>query len=153
MGYIKGTAEETKYFFTRNAQDDIVSIYRSSDSVLIGTYEYDLCGKPVSITEATISTGFKNLFAYCENNPIILNDSIGQAAIVIFGVAVGAGSGIIAALAVKYGDDAAELVVKNADEVVESGSNITIVINDDGEFITILESGKGMDLTIQMIEE
>ncbi|MBQ7973069.1 MAG: hypothetical protein IJ291_06415, partial [Lachnospiraceae bacterium] len=50
---MKGTAEETKYFFTRNAQDDIVSIYRSSDSVLIGTYEYDLWGKPVSITEAT----------------------------------------------------------------------------------------------------
>ena len=34
LGYIKGTAEETKYFFTRNAQDDIVSIYRRM--VIIG---------------------------------------------------------------------------------------------------------------------
>lgn len=33
------------------------------------------------------------------------------------------------------------------------GNGITIAINDDGEFITILESGKGMDLAIQMIEE
>ena len=42
------------------------------------------------LTVETTSTGFKNLYAYCENNPIILNDSTGQAAIVIFGVAVGA---------------------------------------------------------------
>ncbi len=52
-GYIKGNVAENKYFFTRNAQNDIVSVYRSSDSKLIGTYEYDLWGKPVSITEST----------------------------------------------------------------------------------------------------
>lgn len=54
IGYIKCKAVENKYFFTRNAQNDIVSVYRSSDSKLIGTYEYDLWGKPVSITESTL---------------------------------------------------------------------------------------------------
>jgi len=143
IGYIKGSAAENKYFFTRNAQNDIVSVYRSSDSKLIGTYEYDLWGKPISIKEATqgidtdgiltknplryrsyrydaetgfyhlksryydpnirrfisadtvavltvetTSPGFKNLFAYCENNPIIMEDSTGQAGVVIFGVFV-----------------------------------------------------------------
>ena len=121
---------DNKYFFTRNAQNDIVSVYRSSDSKLIGTYEYDLWGKPISIKEATTgidtdgiltknplryrgyrydaeigfyhlksryydpnirrfisadtvavltvettSPGFKNLFAYCENNPVIFENS------------------------------------------------------------------------------
>ncbi len=42
------------------------------------------------LTVETTSPGFKNLFAYCENNPIIMEDSTGQAGIVIFGVFVGA---------------------------------------------------------------
>ncbi len=36
--------DETRYFFSRNAQSDIVAIYRSKDSVLMGTYDYDLWG-------------------------------------------------------------------------------------------------------------
>ncbi len=42
---------ETRYFFTKNAQGDIVGVYRCSDSVLVGNYEYDLWGNIVSITE------------------------------------------------------------------------------------------------------
>ena len=53
IGYQKGTAAEVGYFFARNAQGDIIAVYRSSDSKLIGTYEYDLWGKPVSTTEAS----------------------------------------------------------------------------------------------------
>ncbi len=52
IGYQKGTDAEVGYFFARNGQGDIVAVYRSSDSKLIGTYEYDLWGRPVSVTEA-----------------------------------------------------------------------------------------------------
>ena len=52
IGYRKGSDTETGYFFTRNAQGDIIGIYRNSDSKLIGTYEYDLWGRPVSVKEA-----------------------------------------------------------------------------------------------------
>ena len=58
---------DNKYFFTRNAQNDIVSIYRSSDSKLIGTYEYDLWGKPVSIKEATTGSDTDGIL---EKNPL-----------------------------------------------------------------------------------
>ena len=51
--YKKGIGAETGYFFARNLQGDVVAVYRSSDSKLIGTYEYDLWGKPVSTTEAS----------------------------------------------------------------------------------------------------
>ena len=69
MGYKKGSADEAGYFFTRNAQGDIIGVYRSSDSKLIGTYDYDLWGKLVSVTEATagIDTDgilIKNPFRY-----------------------------------------------------------------------------------------
>ncbi len=53
LGYQKGTGAEVGYFFARNGQGDIVAVYRSSDSKLIGTYEYDLWGRPISTTEAT----------------------------------------------------------------------------------------------------
>ncbi len=67
IGYIKESNAENKYFFTRNAQDDIVSVYRSSDSELIGTYEYDLWGKPVSITESTSGIDTDGIL---EKNPL-----------------------------------------------------------------------------------
>ncbi|MCR4651016.1 MAG: DNRLRE domain-containing protein [Lachnospiraceae bacterium] len=38
---------EAKYFYSHNAQGDIVAIYRSSDSALMGTYDYDLWGNVV----------------------------------------------------------------------------------------------------------
>lgn len=32
------------------------------------------------------------------------------------------------------------------------GSGVTVAVKDDGEFVTIIESGKGLDLAIQMID-
>ncbi len=52
LSYQKGSGAETGYFFARNGQGDIIAVYRSSDSKLIGTYEYDLWGRSVSVTEA-----------------------------------------------------------------------------------------------------
>jgi len=52
IGFKKGEEEERSYFFTRNVQGDIIAVYRNSDSKLIGTYEYDLWGKPVLTKEA-----------------------------------------------------------------------------------------------------
>ncbi len=132
IGYQKGSAAEVDYFFTRNLHGDIIGVYRSSDSKLIGTYEYDLWGKLISAKEAskgidtngiltknpfryrgyyydnetgfynlstrfydpairrfihadsvnllrvaTMSVGCKNLFNYCENNPVGCADSSG----------------------------------------------------------------------------
>ena len=54
--YKKGESTETGYFFARNAQGDIIAIYRSSDSKLMGTYEYDLWGKLVNITPTVDDT-------------------------------------------------------------------------------------------------
>ncbi len=142
LTYKKGTNAEVGYFFARNYQSDIIAIYRSSDSKLIGTYEYDLWGRPISVTEATAGidtdgiltknpfryrgyyydseTGFynlnlryydpticrfisadsmdvltvettavncKNLFSYCENNPVIARDSTGAFWDTLFDVA------------------------------------------------------------------
>ena len=53
LSYQKGSAAEVSYFYSRNAQGDIIGVYRVSDSKLIGTYEYDLWGRPVSVKEAT----------------------------------------------------------------------------------------------------
>ena len=53
LAYKKGNAGEKGYFFARNAQGDITAVYRSSDSVLIGTYTYDLWGKLIKVSEAT----------------------------------------------------------------------------------------------------
>ena len=44
-------SDETRYFYSRNGQGDIIAIYRCSDSTLVGTYEYDLWGNPVSQNE------------------------------------------------------------------------------------------------------
>ena len=52
IGYQKGSEEEKYYFFARNAFGDVIALYRSSDSVLIGTYEYDAWGRIISVTEA-----------------------------------------------------------------------------------------------------
>jgi len=69
FSYKKGEAEEENYFYVRNMQGDITAIYRSSDSKLIGTYEYDLWGKFISVTEAeegidTHNILHKNPFRY-----------------------------------------------------------------------------------------
>ena len=49
----KQTGDETlRYFYARNLQGDITAVYRNSDSKPIDTYEYDLWGRPVSVTEA-----------------------------------------------------------------------------------------------------
>lgn len=57
IGYIEKAGgkfgKEAFYFFTRNGQGDIVGIYRSADSTLVGSYEYDLWGNPVSVIENT----------------------------------------------------------------------------------------------------
>ena len=42
---------ETRYFYTRNGQGDIIGIYRCSDSVRVGSYEYDLWGNLISISK------------------------------------------------------------------------------------------------------
>ena len=52
IGYKKGTNDEKHYFFEKNAFGDVIAVYRNSDSVLIGTYEYDLWGNPISVKEA-----------------------------------------------------------------------------------------------------
>nr|WP_297707529.1 RHS repeat-associated core domain-containing protein [uncultured Butyrivibrio sp.] len=44
-------SDETRYFYSRNGQGDIIAIYRCKDSTLVGTYEYDLWGNPVSQNE------------------------------------------------------------------------------------------------------
>ncbi len=54
IGYQKKDGQkygkENYYFFTRNGQGDIISIYRCSNSTLVGSYEYDLWGNIVSVT-------------------------------------------------------------------------------------------------------
>ncbi len=52
IGYKKGTGAEKHYFFEKNAFGDVIAVYRNSDSILIGTYEYDLWGNPISVKEA-----------------------------------------------------------------------------------------------------
>ena len=52
IGYQKGSEEEKYYFFARNGFGDVIALYRSSDSALIGTYEYDAWGRIISVTEA-----------------------------------------------------------------------------------------------------
>ncbi len=39
------------YYYARNALGDIIAVYRSEDSKLVGTYEYDLWGRLISATE------------------------------------------------------------------------------------------------------
>ena len=52
LTYKKGTGAEVSYFYARNLQGDITAVCRNSDSKPIGTYKYDLWGRPVSVTEA-----------------------------------------------------------------------------------------------------
>jgi len=43
------------YFVSRNAQGDVVSIYNSSNSTLVGTYTYDAWGRPIDPATGKIS--------------------------------------------------------------------------------------------------
>ena len=52
LGYQKKGEEETQYFFTKNLSGDIIGIYRSEDSSLVGTYDYDAWGQIISVKEA-----------------------------------------------------------------------------------------------------
>ena len=66
LGYKpNGSTAETYYFVARNAQGDIVAIYKSSDSTLVGTYTYDTWGK-VESTPVNDPNGIleKNPFRY-----------------------------------------------------------------------------------------
>ncbi len=51
FSYKKGEEKEKGYYYARNAQGDIIAVYRSEDSKLVGTYEYDLWGRLISATE------------------------------------------------------------------------------------------------------
>jgi len=67
--YRKGNNTPVSYFYAYNGQGDVIALCRSSDSVLIGTYEYDLWGRPVSVKEATAGIDIngiltKNPFRY-----------------------------------------------------------------------------------------
>ena len=150
----KGSAAEVSYFSSRNAQGDIIGVYRVSDSKLIGTYEYDLWGRPVSVKEATAGidtdgiltknpfryrgyyydkeTGYyyltnryynpevrrfissdkidvvtaspmtlsnKNLYVYCDNNPVVRADDSGEFWHIVIGAAVGAAIGAVSSIA------------------------------------------------------
>ena len=53
-------SDETRYFYSRNGQGDIIAIYRCSDSTLVGTYEYDLWGNPVSQNENVFTKKINN---------------------------------------------------------------------------------------------
>ena len=69
IGYKKGTGVEKHYFFEKNAFGDVIAVYRNSDSILIGTYEYDLWGNPISVKEAATGRDTdgilgKNTFRY-----------------------------------------------------------------------------------------
>ena len=70
LGYQKKTETgwdtERTYFFARNAFGDIIAVYRNSDSKLMGTYEYDLWGRPVSMKEAAAGIDTDNIL---ELNP------------------------------------------------------------------------------------
>ena len=66
IGYKKGTNDEKHYFFEKNAFGDVIAVYRNSDSVLIGTYEYDLWGNPISVKEAA---GGRDTDGILQKNP------------------------------------------------------------------------------------
>ena len=66
IGYKKGTNDEKHYFFEKNAFGDVIAVYRNSDSVLIGTYEYDLWGNPASVKEAA---GGRDTDGILQKNP------------------------------------------------------------------------------------
>ena len=73
IGYRKGEGEETGYFFTRNLQGDIIGVYRSSDSRQVGSYEYDLWGRLVGVTEAEEGIDTEGIL---EKNPIATGGTI-----------------------------------------------------------------------------
>ena len=66
IGYKKGTNDEKHYFFEKNAFGDVIAVYRNSDSVLIGTYEYDPWGNPISVKEAA---GGRDTDGILQKNP------------------------------------------------------------------------------------
>jgi len=57
MGYkLNASSPEVFYFVSRNAQGDIVSIYNSAGSTLVGTYTYDSWGKLVDPVVRPVGT-------------------------------------------------------------------------------------------------
>ncbi len=57
LSYQKGSGAETGYFFARNGQGDIIAVYRSNDSKLIDSYEYDLWGTALTATISLSTAG------------------------------------------------------------------------------------------------
>ena len=67
LGYkAAGASLETYYFVTRNLQGDILAIYKSKNSALVGTYLYDSWGKVVGINLASVSSDPNGIM---EKNP------------------------------------------------------------------------------------
>ncbi|MDL2328054.1 RHS repeat-associated core domain-containing protein, partial [Ruminococcaceae bacterium OttesenSCG-928-A11] len=63
------TAAEVFYFVSRNNQGDIIALYNSSNSTLVGTYSYDAWGRILATTKASASSDpndilTKNPFRY-----------------------------------------------------------------------------------------
>jgi len=73
IGYQKKSAgklsAECRYFYTKNAQGDVVGICRSSDSVPVGTYEYDIWGNVIAIEASRFYKG-EDENNILERNPI-----------------------------------------------------------------------------------
>ena len=67
--YKQGSNAAVTYFYAYNGQGDVIAIYNSSNSTLVGSYEYDLWGKLISATPASSSSDpkgilMKNPFRY-----------------------------------------------------------------------------------------
>ena len=59
--YKQGSNTAVTYFYAYNGQGDVIAIYNSSNSTLVGSYEYDLWGKLISVTPASSSSDPKGI--------------------------------------------------------------------------------------------
>ena len=59
--YKQGSNAAVTYFYAYNGQGDVIAIYNSSNSTLVGSYEYDLWGKLISATPASSSSDPKGI--------------------------------------------------------------------------------------------
>ena len=59
--YKQGSNAAVTYFYAYNGQGDVIAIYNSSNSALVGSYEYDLWGKLISVTPASSSSDPKGI--------------------------------------------------------------------------------------------
>ena len=59
--YKQGSNAAVTYFYAYNGQGDVIAIYNSSNSTLVGSYEYDLWGKLISVTPASSSSDPKGI--------------------------------------------------------------------------------------------